>query len=266
MKKIKEDIDIVYLLGKGSKYDDIELLISLRSVDTYLKHYRNIYIVGEDVSDIIKSDDKHKIINIVVNISKRTFPQKRKLMKLVNLCKEHEELSENFLLMSDDYIFCAETDARDIPYFYKGQMVRYLKRRVITTGMFKEEVSYEDKMTICNDDTFRVLASNKMSKKNYETKTPFIINKKRFIKMIESFYWDVFRFGLLYKTLYANYSENIVDTIKAPSAEISEKVPDETLEQFVKMKPFISLGDKAVNQHSILFFLTKFYDKSRWEI
>ena len=264
MKTIIEDIDLVYLLGKGSKHDDLELILSLRSVDKFLTNYRNIYIVGLDVSDILKTSFKHAMFNIVVEDTRKQFPQKRKLTKLVNMC-ELEELSDNFLLMSDDYLFLQKTDARSIPYYWKGPIVRYSKKRVITTGVMKVEVSYDDKMSIANDDTFRVLSSNKMRKLNYETKTPFVINKKRFAKMIDSFYWDVFRFGLLYKTLYANYCDNIIEPIKMDSVEISQETPDKTYDQLAKIKPFISITGAAFTKKTIMYLMKKFKKKSQWE-
>lgn len=264
MKAIIEDIDLVYLLGKGSNHEDLELLLSLRSVDKLLTNYRNIYIVGEDVSDIVKSSFKHQVFNVIIpsDDGKRTYDQKRKLSKLIESCKI-EELSDDFLLMSDDYILCEKTDARAIKYHYTEKMIWNSKERVSNSN----RLTNQDKQIICNDDTFRVLSSLKTAvKRNYETKQPFIVNKKRFLELIESVNWDVYRFGLMYKTLYANYLHNVIDPIQSPSFEVSDDTPETTFQHLMKSKPFLSITGSAFNRKSIDMLMKKFRKKSQWEI
>jgi hypothetical protein len=40
-------MDLVYVLGSGSRWGDNELRYSLRSVEKHLKGYNNVYLVGD---------------------------------------------------------------------------------------------------------------------------------------------------------------------------------------------------------------------------
>lgn len=101
--------DIVYVLGKGSKYNNLEIKISITSMLKFCDHWLgNIYIVGENpgirnprvkhlyVPDITKSNKDANIIH-----------------KLLTAIQKIPSLTENFLFCSDDILVTKRTDWED---------------------------------------------------------------------------------------------------------------------------------------------------------
>ena len=106
-KKVKHDL--VYVLGRGSKFNNLEIKISITSMLKFCSHWiGNIYVVGENprirnpkvnhiyAPDITRNNKDANIINkILVAIQK--IPQ----------------LSENFLFCSDDILVTKKSDWED---------------------------------------------------------------------------------------------------------------------------------------------------------
>lgn len=102
-------MDIVYILGKGSLSNNDEIRYSIRSLEKYCKDLGKIFIVGEEVDFLqnvlfIPHEDKHK------------KPWKNTLDKVRSAC-EHEHLSEDFLLMNDDFFAFKDFIAEEIPFY-----------------------------------------------------------------------------------------------------------------------------------------------------
>ncbi len=65
MEKI-EKIDLVYILGKGSKWSDNEIRFSLRSIEKYFD-YRKIFIIGEKPESLLESRIYRHMIHFQTN-------------------------------------------------------------------------------------------------------------------------------------------------------------------------------------------------------
>jgi len=89
-----EKIDLVYILGNGSRWSDNEIRFSLRSVEKYF-NYRHIFIIGEKPEWMtgvihIKADDSER--NKLLNARK----------KYMIACND-KRISKKFVLMNDDF-------------------------------------------------------------------------------------------------------------------------------------------------------------------
>ena len=106
-KKMKHDV--VYVLGKGSKWNNMEVKISITSMLKFCSHWiGNIYIVGENpgirnpkvkhiqAPDITKGNKDANIIN-----------------KLLVAIWKIPTLTENFLFCSDDILVTKKSDWED---------------------------------------------------------------------------------------------------------------------------------------------------------
>ena len=111
-----EGVDIVYIVGRGSKWQDNELRFSLRSLCKYGKNIRRIILVGHcpawlDRSKItyVPADDKEncKHINIM-----------QKVKKAIDTL----HLTEPFLISSDDHWYTKPTDFAQYPIISKGKI------------------------------------------------------------------------------------------------------------------------------------------------
>jgi hypothetical protein len=105
-------MDVVYILGKGSPRNDLELLFSIRSLKKHMKDMGRVYIVGErptwirGVGHIPCPDpyEKH---------------WQNALYKIKKAC-EYEPISETFLLMNDDFFMLQDFTGADYPFYARA--------------------------------------------------------------------------------------------------------------------------------------------------
>lgn len=108
-------MDILYTLGRGSKWQDNELRYSLRSISKYGKNVGRIFICGDWCPGFVDRDK--------VTFIRCAQPYKDKfsniLYSIVYAC-EHSDISEDFLLSSDDHFYMQPTDFDNYPYWLKA--------------------------------------------------------------------------------------------------------------------------------------------------
>lgn len=107
-------IDLVYLLGNGSKWDNNELRYSLRSVEQHFTNVGKVWIVGE-LPEWIRN---------VKHLPYREMPNQAALniaFKIVHASR-NEDITPDFLLMSDDYFLLQDFDASQFPKYYHGTL------------------------------------------------------------------------------------------------------------------------------------------------
>lgn len=104
-------MDILYVLGNGSRFANIELRLSLRSIEKYGKNIDNVFICGykpdwiKNVIHIPCSDDMQREKNV--------------FNKILTACRTN--ISDEFLLMNDDFYMTKEFNAESYPYFVTGE-------------------------------------------------------------------------------------------------------------------------------------------------
>ena len=147
-------MDIVYILGKGSKFNNEEIRYSLRSLEKFV-NFDRVFIVGECPKFL------RNIIHIPFGDSKN--PRVNHLEKINHIIDTVPDLSENFVLMYDDIFFIDKFDIDNLPNYYKGEMVNYSG----IDSNFKKSMS----------DTKDYLESKGASILNYSVHKPVIYNK-----------------------------------------------------------------------------------------
>ena len=147
-------MDIVYILGNGSKFNNEEIRYSLRSLEKFV-NFDRVFIVGE-CPKFLKN-----VIHIPFGDSKN--PRVNHLEKINEIIEKVPDLSENFVLMYDDIFFIDKFDIDNLPNYYKGQMVNYSG----IDSNFKKSMS----------DTKDYLESKDASILNYSVHKPVIYNK-----------------------------------------------------------------------------------------
>ena len=106
-KPIKHDV--VYVLGNGSKYSNLEIKISITSMLKYCSHWINeIYVVGENSG--IKNPKVHHIYAPDVS---RSNKDANIIYKLNVAMQKIPKLTENFLFCSDDILVTRKSDWED---------------------------------------------------------------------------------------------------------------------------------------------------------
>lgn len=119
-------MDILYLVGNGSKCFDYELRFSLRSLEKYGKNIDRIFVCGHCPEWL--SDKVIKIEKPVTNSTNNNDKNKNIYRDLL-YAVEHTDIGLNdngeFLISMDDHFYCKETDFNNYPFYVKN----YSKRK-----------------------------------------------------------------------------------------------------------------------------------------
>lgn len=241
-------VDIVYILGTGSQWQDNELRYSLRSVHQHLSNYSNIWIVGEWPEWLNKNAPG--IFHIPATDNSKWQRHLNMKEKIVKACL-HPEVSDYFLFMNDDHFFTADVAAAPYPFYHCGE----LSAKIATLGPC-------DTYAVSLRNTMNILYANGFSTLNFDAHCPILYNKERFLSVMEQYDWSI-NYGYGIKSLYANTEGIIGGYIQ--DLKISTSL---TTAQFVSKlegRHVFSIGDAALNSEIKKWFAARYPVPSPWE-
>lgn len=231
-----EAIDVVFVLGRGSLWQDKEIRYSLRSIEKHLSGYRNIWIIGhlpvflQNVNYISFSDDHPcKETNIY--------------RKVLRACQE-EAISDNFLFFNDDHFLVKDFQASEFPFFWKSDL-RTSSKAMKSGNRYKKAV----------DNAYRVLKAGGFSTKSFDTHSPIIYNKSSFINVMTRYDWGK-KISFVVKSMYAN-SMGIEGT-REPDCKIQSQISSNEIKTIVQSRKVFSMGNGAIG-FKMLTVLDEFY-------
>lgn len=103
-------MDVLYILGRGSKHDDMELRLSLRCLEKNAIGVDRVFIVG---------NCPEWVQNVVHIPAEDTYTaENNAFQKVLKACQNG--ISDEFLLMNDDFFLLESFDIRKYPYFARG--------------------------------------------------------------------------------------------------------------------------------------------------
>lgn len=105
-------MDVVYILGTGSVWDNNELRYSLRSIAENLYSFNRVFIVGEQPAWL------HNV-EVLAMADPTADKWRNSYLKIKAAC-ECADLSNEFLLMNDDFFINKPVSAVDFPYYFSG--------------------------------------------------------------------------------------------------------------------------------------------------
>lgn len=175
-------IDVVYVLGKGSTWNNNEIRYSLRSVEMYLHGFRNVWIVGELPVWL-------KNVNHIPAKDQFQVPDENIRHKILAACR-HPEVSDEFLFINDDHYLLTDFIAAEFPYYYCSTIEQYVKtrghdgygNRCLNTKRHLDQLGHESKY--------------------YDIHYPIRYNKAKFIEILGEL--PTKQHGYVLKSLYAN--------------------------------------------------------------
>ena len=228
--------DLVYILKQST--DNEEFRYSLRSVEKYAKNCGKIVAIGGKVDGI----------NVDVNIFLRQTGKTkydRVNMTLREICL-NSLISDNFILMNDDFFIMQETDMSKLKNYYRCSMQEYLDL-IIQTKFASEYSARLSRAAMA-------LELLDLDTKCYELHVPMMFNKHKLLEV----------FGALpgfngIRRLYGNYH-------KIKSSKINDcKVFTDT-ENFPKDTQFLSTSDASFRNGKVGEYIrASFPVKSRFE-
>ena len=233
-------LTIAYILGDGSKHNNLELRLSLRSIEKNLNP-SEVIVCGHDPGFL---SDKVKYIP--------NFPEKKEndaawgiKENLLALCK-HPDTPDEFTLMNDDY-FILQPMA-NFPYYHKGELREAMER--IGSGVFYGHLLA----------TVTVLEKQKLPTKHFDGHWPIIYDKKKLLNVINETNWDV-PLGPTIRSLYCNTLE-----IKGEFREdVKANRPQGDWNSFCAGKDCISVSDESFDCKCRNYFISLLGSKSSYE-
>lgn len=243
-----QKIDLVYILGKGSLWDNNEIRISLRSVEKNLKGVRNIYVIGENPGFF--SD---RIIHIYhPDPLSGQNADGNMTLKILRAC-QIAELSDDFLFMNDDFIIHKPMVACEIPWFFKQDM----KYR---PGTFWNNHLYRSRLR----RTFDILVEREKPTLQYDYHAPMLMNKNEFPRVMEQFDYqnDI---GYTFRSLYGNCLELPAIPISGHKVTIYDFYTLTQIEKRVKNVAFVGYNDRGLNNSLKWWMIDSFPKKSKYE-
>lgn len=174
-------MDTLYVVGNSSQYNNLELRLSLRSLEKNAKGLESVFIVGEKPSWI-----KNVVYLPVDDVYTR---ENNVFRKILTACKS--DISENFLFMNDDFFMMKPFIMDDYPYFVNGELVG------ISNPSRYQEIQNKTLNELQSKGIARVM--------DYRVHCPIILNKEKFL-LLENYYKEskLERVGYSPRLLYGN--------------------------------------------------------------
>ncbi|MDE3251225.1 MAG: hypothetical protein KGO92_00370 [Bacteroidota bacterium] len=245
---MEEIVDLVYILGNGSVWNNNELRFSLRSVEKNLQGAGKIYIVGERPSFL--SD---QVIHIPFpDMLGRSNADGNMALKILRACQE-PALTENFLFMNDDFIINKPVKASTIPWLHKGDMKNH------TEGFWKSE-AYRKRL----HRTFKVLLERGLPTLQYDYHAPMLMNKRLFPQCMDQFNFqdDI---GYTFRSLYGNFYKLPAELLAFQKKTVYHYYTLEQLHLLLARCVFVGYNDNGLNDSFHLWMYEKFPEISRFE-
>lgn len=230
---MNQALDILYILGRGSKHDNMELRLSLRCLEKNCHGMGRVFIVGN------KPDWVQNVVHIPAEDT--WTAENNAFQKILKACRS--DISDTFLLMNDDFFMLKEFDI-DYPQYVRGELK-------ITDKDDPYSLSVNKTVEFLNDFGIEMPA-------NFEVHCPILFNKHKFLlleNIAERFKKE--QTGLLCRSLYWNiFSNKYCEVVQDTKLRTDEwKDPNQT--------SCISTSDDCDN---ILKVIEGMYpNKSRWE-
>lgn len=220
--------DIVYVLGTGSKYNNLELRYSLRSVDTFIHNHHSLHIVGE-CPDFI---DKRTINHIPAKDHSRHFHwRERNIMEKIKVACLSDDVSSNFLFFNDDHFLLRWVqDIARYPYYYHGEIAL-------------QHVHVENTYYKTRNNTIKLLKRLGVPNRNFDIHFPIVYNKKLFMESVASQDW-LQPYGYTIKSVYCNVLG--IEGVDHPDCKVNRPLTIEDARAYVANRELFSVGDQAL--------------------
>jgi len=161
--------DIVYVIGNGSQVDDLELRLSLRSVEKFCPWVNNVFIVGKRPKWL-----SSEAIHIAESDPYNHFKDANIIHKILRACND-PRVSEDFMFCSDDQLVTKEVS-------FESLAPHWLREWSEEDSAWYDRSAWHKNLR----ETLRVFGPKA---KYWQPHSWCPINKKSFIEMTETRRW-----------------------------------------------------------------------------
>lgn len=244
-------MDLLYPIGTGSRWKNCELLFSLRSIAKNLKGVERVFVVGER-PDFLTG--KVTYIPCPDVASPFTNPTRNVIEKIRIAIKAG--ISENFLLMNDDFIILKTMSCHNMPLLHKGCFSDY-------PDTYWNATNYRQRMRA----TYELLLNELDEPVNFGVHVPFEINVTEFERMYHQYDWDT-GIGHSFRSIYGNVFANSNKAIELSweKRTVYKRLNLKILEKRLAEPIFLAFSDHGLNNELITFLTRKFSSPSQYEV
>lgn len=240
-------IDVVYVLGKGSIWDNNEIRFSLRAIEKNLQEYRNIWIVGER-PDWLRNINHIPYPDELINNADGNIAR-----KVLRVCQE-EELTDDFLFINDDHFIIKPTIASEIPPYHKGDLAKlpeeYFQQAFWRGRLFR---------------TKNVLLSKNLTALHFDCHAPIVMNKRRFPEVMSQFDFEK-GMGYTMKSLYGNVVYgNSAPRLRGEKVTLFKNYTYEKVKKITVRAQFVAVNNAGLKAGFKQWLHEEFPDQSRYE-
>lgn len=216
-------MDVLYYIGTGSMHNNEELRYSLRALEKHCQDVDNVWVVGNkppflnnNVKYVWVEDGEHWYHNSI-----------KKIVAAIEA-----GISDNFLLMNDDFFMLEDFSAKDYPAYHRGNI--------------KEEYDTEWHTVLSN--TKKLLEKDGVSFRHYGVHCPMVINGKNFISL-DKYFGEKIDFRCVYGNYFCKgrkVSDCKSDEIRTSETKCCSTKPwaPKAIKQLREMFPDISKWEK----------------------
>lgn len=235
-------MDILYILGKGSPFNNEELKYSLRSLERFGNNIDKVVLIGEKPNFLDYSKIEHH------PFTETGVKDYRIASKIMHACAIGA-VKGDFLFCNDDFFFTRPFDCNTFPYYYQGSLHHGNS----------SATAYQDHLRLTRD----YLLSQGKSAMHFDMHCPIIYNADKFLSLESSWEYSKTTIGLVVKSTYANM-HGITGTLYSDT-KLKELI---TQSDYMRMKSneCFSIYDQAWNRGVKSMLERSFTEKSKWEL
>ena len=243
-------MDILYILGTGSKHNNQELRWSLRSIEKYGKNIDKVFVVGADPGFL--SDD----VNYIPCPDKFGEEKHKNMLYKIQYAVLNSDISDVFLVSSDDIFVLKSFDANTFPMYYSGKLPELVDKHIKKESYLYQLYNTRNFLITRHISTYKFALHciHKMDK-------DFFLNNRDLI--MQAFDDEI---GIEPNCLVCNWIKNtypiqIHQDHKIMHAEEYENITSRIGRDWTEF----SVGDGVMNEYTISAISKMFPNKSKWE-
>jgi len=239
-------MDILYILGNGSRWRNNEIRYSLRSLQKHAQNVERVFITGE----------KPDFIND--NIKYNYYPDKY-ICNINHLLKvlytfQTTDISDDILLNYDDNFFIKDIDINKYPFYYNRQEI-------------PESFDLSNTYTKSKIFTRNILLNLGKPIKDFGVHCPVIYNRQKFYEFENKFkqYNELNprNVGISVRNAYLNNLE--IEGEYLPDVKINRILTKRDIELKIEGRNVFSIGNNIISGGIVEFLEENYPNKSRWE-
>jgi hypothetical protein len=255
--------DILIPLGKGSRHQDFELRMCLRSIEKHLKGVGNIFLVGE------KPDWIKNVIHIPARDNPNNWNRARNIYDKIMagcstesvwyLTEEGQDniqiqhgLSDNFLFVNDDHFLLTDYEASEFPYYHRGE---FNLQELHDGGNMPQYKQTLNTFKYGFDDGY-----------DFDVHCPILFNRNFFKTAFSQLPEKWPEHGILIKSHYTNYCFDTSKWVPCEDLKFSQPLMKESIYQALEDRSWFSIGDRCLKSGAMKEVLQELYpNKSKYE-